>query len=1150
VASDDSTSTNEGTTLTVSAPGVLDNDNDPDGDSLSVTEVNGTPSDVGSEITLSSGALLTLNGGGSYEYDPNGQFDDLAAGQSATDSFEYTVSDGNGGTDTGTVTVTVDSDQSLFEPGQPVEMLDSFVTSVTAGDFDGDGNTDLAAGNYQGSYSTNEMAVRLGNGDGTFKPEQRIEVSNAQKSLAAGDFDGDGLSDLVMSDQSGGGVSVLPGQEDGTFAPEQSVEMLDSFVTSVTTGDFDGDGNTDLAAGNYESSEVAVRLGNGDGTFEAEQRIEVSDSPVSPASGVDSLATGDFNGDGMADLATASGGLSVLLATPDANAQRVTIGDDDRGVARFENPDGRRVTVALRGGTADLTLAGDDLSVDSGRIERIEGEAQLAGIAASATTARSALRIAARSEVSVGDVRVEGDLGRLVGPNVSLAGDLSVTGGLRALRVGDIAAQQEQSISIDESSTSMRDGVSIVAGRLSDASIDSGVPVRRLVISEWEDPSRSTVDELSAPSMNALVARGERGAGDVAGDFEGEVSLTDGSARQTLRRAVIRGDLEGASGATDWDIAGDVGSIVARGGIEDLGLSANQIRTIRALDGISGGSIEADSLRALISRGDLDASLSLSGDGETRGSTLGRAVVRGNLMGEAGETDWNIGGDARSVVVRGATQDFGLSGEQIRTIRALDGISGGSIEADSLRALVARGDVDTSLSLSGDGVDRGPTLGRAVVRGSLIGEEGATDWEIGGDARAVVVRGSIQEFGLSAGDLRTLRARGGISGGELDANSLRALVAGGDVSTSLLLSGEDVQRGRTLGRAVVRGNLLGDTGDVDWEIGGDAGVLVVRGSMQDFGLSGEQIRTIRALDGISGGSIEADALRALVARGDVDASLSLSGDGVERGPTLGRAVVRGDLGNGSGPTAWEIGGEARVVTALGAVTDFSLSGTTSADLSGLRVLRLGDATEASVDVSGDLRVLRASSLSGSSVTADTMRAMIVRGDMTGGSSLTLSEAPERGRSLGRMVVRGELADGTVRTRGSVGAVVTGALRDSRLIAGAASGATLPATIEDYSSGDFENGDASIGRVVARGLRGESGPSLALSDIAAPELGVVRVIDLERDNAQDVPFGVAANDFRVVVADLDGNGRADRVRPSDVTAEGGTLVAEDFRVRLV
>ena len=81
-------------------------DTDPDGDPLTVTEVNGVPADVGTQITLASGALLTVNGDGSFDYDPNGQFESLGAGDSTVDSFDYTISDGQA-TDSATVTITI-----------------------------------------------------------------------------------------------------------------------------------------------------------------------------------------------------------------------------------------------------------------------------------------------------------------------------------------------------------------------------------------------------------------------------------------------------------------------------------------------------------------------------------------------------------------------------------------------------------------------------------------------------------------------------------------------------------------------------------------------------------------------------------------------------------------------------------------------------------------------------------------------------------------------------------------------------------------------------------------------------------------------------------------------------------------------------------
>ena len=87
---------------------VLTNDSDPGGDTINVVSVNGVPADVGQQVTLASGALFTLNADGSYSYDPNGQFESLADFQNGNDQVTYEISDGEGGTDTATLFITID----------------------------------------------------------------------------------------------------------------------------------------------------------------------------------------------------------------------------------------------------------------------------------------------------------------------------------------------------------------------------------------------------------------------------------------------------------------------------------------------------------------------------------------------------------------------------------------------------------------------------------------------------------------------------------------------------------------------------------------------------------------------------------------------------------------------------------------------------------------------------------------------------------------------------------------------------------------------------------------------------------------------------------------------------------------------------------
>jgi len=97
VVVDDAATTDEDTPVTLSAASLLDNDTDPDADTLSIGGIDST----------GTRGLVIDNGNGTYTYDPNGQFHYLAVGESTTDSFTYTVSDGRGGTAIATATVTI-----------------------------------------------------------------------------------------------------------------------------------------------------------------------------------------------------------------------------------------------------------------------------------------------------------------------------------------------------------------------------------------------------------------------------------------------------------------------------------------------------------------------------------------------------------------------------------------------------------------------------------------------------------------------------------------------------------------------------------------------------------------------------------------------------------------------------------------------------------------------------------------------------------------------------------------------------------------------------------------------------------------------------------------------------------------------------------
>ena len=86
---------------------MLANDVDPDGDTLTVGQVNGDGANVGQAIAGSNGGLFTLNANGSYTFDPNGDFDNLDANDSVTSSISYQATDGEGNSNTATLTVQI-----------------------------------------------------------------------------------------------------------------------------------------------------------------------------------------------------------------------------------------------------------------------------------------------------------------------------------------------------------------------------------------------------------------------------------------------------------------------------------------------------------------------------------------------------------------------------------------------------------------------------------------------------------------------------------------------------------------------------------------------------------------------------------------------------------------------------------------------------------------------------------------------------------------------------------------------------------------------------------------------------------------------------------------------------------------------------------
>jgi large repetitive protein len=99
----------------------------------------------------------------------------------------------------------------------------------------------------------------LGNGDGTFQPQQRFDAGFGSNSIAAVDVNGDGVADLVTANRVTHDVSVLLGNGTGNFQPPQRF-IAGTAPRSMTVADLNGDGKPDLVTGNSTTNTVSVLL--------------------------------------------------------------------------------------------------------------------------------------------------------------------------------------------------------------------------------------------------------------------------------------------------------------------------------------------------------------------------------------------------------------------------------------------------------------------------------------------------------------------------------------------------------------------------------------------------------------------------------------------------------------------------------------------------------------------------------------------------------------------------------------------------------------------------------------------------------------------------------------------------------------------------
>ena len=166
-------------------------------------------------------------------------------------------------------------------------------------DFNRDGVADIVKATLPAGAQSGPafLTISLGQAEGRFQQiSSRPMVGRAPRDMVAGDFNQDGIPDLIVGDEDGT-LRLFLGDGTGNLIPAGEVAHLDS-VVSMAVADFNHDGIPDLAVSDWRASKVTVLLGAGNGSFRSGWSAPLRLAGTSPL-----LTAADFNGDRIPDLA-------------------------------------------------------------------------------------------------------------------------------------------------------------------------------------------------------------------------------------------------------------------------------------------------------------------------------------------------------------------------------------------------------------------------------------------------------------------------------------------------------------------------------------------------------------------------------------------------------------------------------------------------------------------------------------------------------------------------------------------------------------------------------------------------------------------------------------------------------------------------------
>ena len=269
-------------------------------------------------VAGTGGAMVSLlgNGDGTFQQpsqafpvnSPGGMF--VAVGDFNGDGYPDAAVAGK---QSGTVAVLAGNGDGTFAQAVNYPVAPQ-ASSLIVTDLNGDGRLDIVAASgtpyvIAGDHGSGDVSVLLGNGDGSFRAGSVAPAGMTPVAIAAADFSGDHIVDVVTANQGSNDLTYLAGMASGGFQTGVSVPLtsggtnLPAQPSALLSADFNRDRRPDLAVADYGSGQVTVLLAGANGVFL---------SPVSFAAGNNpsGLAAADFTSDGNLDLAVADAGMN------------------------------------------------------------------------------------------------------------------------------------------------------------------------------------------------------------------------------------------------------------------------------------------------------------------------------------------------------------------------------------------------------------------------------------------------------------------------------------------------------------------------------------------------------------------------------------------------------------------------------------------------------------------------------------------------------------------------------------------------------------------------------------------------------------------------------------------------------------------------